>query len=81
MMHGTMNIKEIYLLCFTEFLLYPRKTINEKRIGKNQKGNVLSLNLPGSNIDNQLDATITVYWQFQSAQHVSGDDPAYLQQH
>jgi hypothetical protein len=32
------------------------------------------------NIDNELDATITVDWQFQSSQHVSGDDFAHLQE-
>ena len=32
-----------------------------------------------NNIDNRLDATITVYEQFQLAQHVSGDDFAHIQ--
>ena len=31
----------------------------------------------GNNIYNQLDATITVYYWFQSAQHVLGDDFAH----
>jgi len=34
-----------------------------------------------NNIDNQLHATITVYYWFQSAQHVSGDDFTHLQMH
>ena len=34
-----------------------------------------------NNIDNQLDATITVHWKFQSAQHASGDDFAHPQEH
>ena len=34
-----------------------------------------------NNVDNQLDATITVYQQFQSAQHVSGDGVAHPQEH
>ena len=34
-----------------------------------------------NNVDNQLDATITVYQQFQSAQHVSGDGFAHPQEH
>ena len=32
-------------------------------------------------INNQLDATITIYWWFQSNQHVSGDNFAHPQEH
>ena len=34
-----------------------------------------------NNINNQLDATITIYWWFQSAKHVSGDNFAHPQEH
>jgi hypothetical protein len=33
-----------------------------------------------NNTDNQLDATKKIYGQFQSAQHVSGDEFAHLQE-
>jgi hypothetical protein len=33
-----------------------------------------------NNVDNQLDATTTVYYQFQSAQYVSGDNYAHPQE-
>jgi len=34
-----------------------------------------------SDINNQLDAKITIYWRFQSAQHVSGDNFVHPQEH
>jgi hypothetical protein len=34
-----------------------------------------------SSINNQLDATITIYWKFQSVQHDSSDNFAHPQEH